>query len=117
MKSSIEYALNLLKNNDKRYLHVTLSAKLKYCPYGQCEAYFIGNMVILRSYQTLVAFYDKDSKQFFINDLYSTTTRRHINAFLLEYAGIHSFVPYKPYIGKALINCINNEIEEIKGED
>lgn len=113
MKSSIEYALHLLKNNDTRYLHVTLSAKLRYCPYGQCEAYFKGNMVILRSYQTLVAFFDSDTSQFFINGLYSMTTRRHINAFLREYAGITSFAPYKKYVGKALVNSRNNSVEVI----
>lgn len=67
----------------------------------------------LRSYRTLVAFYDKDTHQFYIDGLYSMTTRRHINAFLREYTNITSFVPYKKYVGKALINCISNSIENI----
>lgn len=104
--------LELTNNPD---FTVSSFQQLKYCPYGNCKTFQVNNTVFLRSYRTLVAFYDKDTHQFYIDGLYSTTTRRHINAFLLEYAGIRSFVPYKKYVGKALVNCYTNEIEEIKG--
>lgn len=93
----------------------TVSSKwrLKYCPYGQCRAFQINNVVFLQSYRTLVAFYDEDSKQFYIDGLYSTTTRRHINAFLQEFAGIKSFVPFKKYVGKSMVNSINYTVEDI----
>lgn len=87
--------------------------KLKYCPYGNCKTFQVNNTVFLRSYRTLVAFYDKDTNQFYIDGLYSMTTRRHINAFLREYTNITSFVPYKKYVGKALVNSRNNSIESI----
>lgn len=90
---------------------------MQYCPYGACETWQAGNITYLKSYGTLVAFYNEDTNQFYIDGLYSTTTRKHINAFLQEYADIPSFVPYKKYVGKALVNCYTNEIEEIKGEN
>ncbi len=102
--------LELTNNPD---FTVSSRIRLKYCFYGQCRAFQINNTVFLQSYRTLVAFYDKDTHQFYIDGLYSTTTRRHINAFLQEYAGIASFVPYKAYVGKALINSRNNSIENI----
>lgn len=115
MKSSIKEAIKMVQSQD--FTTPKYTWKLAYCPHGQCRAFQVNNIVFLKSYDTLVAFYDEDSKQFYIDGLYSTTTRRHINAFLREWASIWSFVPFKKYIGKALINSYTREIEEIKGVD
>lgn len=96
--------------------HTLETAPLKLCPHGQCEVVKINNIVFLKSYETLVAFYNASTYQFFIGGLYSMTTRKHITYFLREYVGIESFIPYKKYVGKALVNCCTNEIEEIVEE-
>jgi len=41
-----------------------------------------GNKVYLRSYTTIVAQYNKETKQMIVSGWYSQTTARHINAFL-----------------------------------
>lgn len=76
-----------------------------------------GKIAYLKSYHTLVAFYNEDTKQFYIDELHSMTTRKHITYFLREYAGVMSFVPFKKFIGKALINKWNYEVEKIEEEE
>lgn len=117
MNKEIKEAVQIVKDNALYKVNADAYHKLRYCPYGACKAWQAGNITYLKSYNTLVAFYNEDTNQFYIDGLYSTTTRRHINAFLLEYAGIRSFVPFKKYIGKALINNWNYEVEEIQEEE
>lgn len=111
MESSIKEAIKMVQSQD--FTTPKYTWKLAYCPHGQCRAFQVNNIVFLKSYDTLVAFYDEDSKQFYIDGLYSTTTRRHINAFLQEFAGIKSFVPFKKYVGKSMVNSINYTVEDI----
>ena len=113
MNKKIKEAVQIVKDNALYKVNADAYHKLRYCPYGACEAWQAGNITYLKSYNTLVAFYDEDTCQFYINGLYSMTTRKHINHFLREYPGISSFVPYKPYIGKALIDCITNKTKNI----
>ena len=62
----------------------TLSAM----PYAQATVVMYDNNYIgLRSYQTLVAMIDNDG-WLTVRGLYSATTRRHIGAFVREYANI-----------------------------
>lgn len=122
MNKEIKFALEMLgrlpqKGPFMQYVEPRVKYKLDYCPYGQCKMFRIRNTIYLKSYETLVAFYNQETKQFYIDGLYSTTTRRHINAFLQEMVRIQSFVPFKKYIGKALINSYTRETEEIEEEE
>ena len=114
MNKEIKEALHIVKENLLYKIDTDSYNKLKYCPYGACDVWQAGPIAYLKSYNTLVAFFDEESRQFYINGLHSMTTRKHITYFLREYANINSFVPYKPYIGKALVNCFTDEVEEIK---
>ena len=121
MDKRIKFALEMLDSipQSECFLNYTepyIKYRLKYCPYGQCKTFIKGDIIYLKSYETLVAFFDTKTNNFFIKGLYSTTTRKHINAFLQEFAGIISFVPYKPYINKALVNCYTRKIEKIETE-
>lgn len=121
MNKENKFALEMLERipqvgNFLNYKEPYTKYRLKYCPYGQCKMFQIKNIIYLKSYDTLVAFFNESSHQFYIDGLYSMTTRKHINAFLQEVAGIRSFVPFKPYVNKGLVNCYNYEIEEIEEE-
>ena len=48
-----------------------------------------GNITKLKSYDTIVAEYNKETKVMNIKDWYSATTMRHINSFL-DYYGFQS---------------------------
>jgi len=50
--------------------------------YGKCSIMDYGDVLILRSYDTLVASYDNTTKKMTIDGWYSQTTAKHINAFL-----------------------------------
>lgn len=113
MNKDIKTALHIVIHNQVSRIDVDAYRKLKYCPYGACEVLHAGKITYLKSYHTLVAFYNEDTKQFYIDELHSMTTRKHITYFLREYAGIESFVPYKKYVGKALVNSRNFETENI----
>ena len=67
------------------YKTVTYDKRLKHCPYGSCGVVFNSNGVHLISYTTLVCSIDNDG---FLSctGTYSATTRKHIGAFLKEYA-------------------------------
>ena len=121
MNKEIKFALEMLRRLPQKepFIHYTeprKKYKLQYCPYGACEMFKISNTLFLKSYETLVAFYNEETRQFYINNLYSMTTRKHITYFLREVAGISSFVPYKKYVGKALIDSNNYEVEYIEEE-
>lgn len=46
-----------------------------------------GNLTLLRSYETIVAQYDADTKKLTVNGFYSPTTTRHIKAFVYLITG------------------------------
>ncbi len=117
MNKDIKTALHIVMHNQVSRIDADAYRKLKYCPYGACEVLHAGSIAYLKSYHTLVAFYNEDTKQFYIDELHSMTTRKHITYFLREYVGKTSFVPYKKYVGKALVHCYKNEIENIEGVD
>ena len=64
---------------------VTYDKRLAYCPYGSAGVIVNDNGIHLVSYTTLVCSIDNDD---FLTctGTYSATTRKHINAFLKEYA-------------------------------
>lgn len=67
------------------YKTVTYDKNLAFCPSGSCGVVFNENGINLISYTTLICTIDKEN---FLTctGTYSTTTRKHINAFLKEYA-------------------------------
>ena len=113
MNKEIKFSLEMLRRLPQKepFIHYTeprKKYKLQYCPYGACEMFKISNTLFLKS--------NEETRQFYINKLYSMTTRKHITYFLREVAGISSFVPYKKYVGKALIDSNNYEVEYIEEE-
>ena len=65
-----------------------MEKKLNKMPYAQAKVIIMPNgLTILRSYETNVAYLRPDG-WLTINGLYSATTRRHIGAFVQEYANI-----------------------------
>ena len=67
---------------------MAITTKLSAIPYGQAIVIKMDNgNIILRSYYTDVAMITADG-WLTINGLYSATTRKHIGAFVREYANI-----------------------------
>lgn len=52
--------------------------------YGKAKIFEIENDVFLMSYDTIVAFYNRDTKIARVMDTYSATTLRHIKEFLKQ---------------------------------
>lgn len=46
--------------------------------------YVLNNYIMLRSYDTIVAFINTKTDKFYIRDYYSITTARHLNKFLTD---------------------------------
>ena len=68
---------------------VIATAKLSAIPYGQATVNrHDDGTIVLVSYSTPVAFIDPNG-WLNINGLYSATTRKHIGAFVKEYANIY----------------------------
>lgn len=93
------------------YKTVSYDKKLAYCPYGSCGVVFNDNGVHLVSYTTLVCSIDKMG---FLTctGTYSATTRKHIGAFLKEYAPKFCYHDAKKaYENQYAINIYTGEIE------
>ena len=53
--------------------------------YNKAKLITDGNVTKLKSYETIVASYNHETKEMTVNGWYSATTARHINAFLDKY--------------------------------
>ena len=84
---------------------VTYDAHLQYCPNGSCGVVFNENGVHLISYTTLVCSINNHG---FLSctGTYSATTRKHISAFLKEYAPNMNYYDAK----KCFEDCISLNI-------
>ena len=92
---------------------VTYDDRLKYCPYGSCGVIFNDYGVHLISYTTLVC---SISPEGFLScsGTYSNTTRKHIGAFLKEYAPMLNYYNAKHcYENNCMINIYSGEIVEL----
>ena len=84
--------------------------------YGKCKVIETDREMVLRSYETEVAFYDKRTRKVFfcsdIEDKYSNTTSSHISAFL-DYVGI------RPMTKKDILNFKKDSYEskEVQAKD
>lgn len=90
-----------------------MEKKLNKMPYAQAKVLIMDNgNIILRSYYTDVAMIRSDG-WLTINGLYSTTTRRHISAFVKEYANISYQLAKDLCIKKMAYNIYTGEVVEI----
>lgn len=90
---------------------VTYDKNLAFCPHGSCGIVQNENGTHLISYTTLVCSIDKMG---FLSctGTYSATTRKHIGAFLKEYAPKLSYYDVKKaYEDRYAINIFTGEIE------
>lgn len=90
-----------------------MEKKLNKMPHAQAKVLIMNNgNIILRSYYTDVAMIRSDG-WLTINGLYSATTRRHIGAFVKEYANISYQLAKDLCIKKMAYNIYTGEIVEI----
>ena len=90
-----------------------MEKKLNKMPYAQAKVLIMDNgNIILRSYYTDVAMIRSDG-WLTINGLYSATTRRHIGAFVKEYANISYQLAKDLCIKKMAYNIYTSEVVEI----
>ncbi len=86
--------------------------KLSAMPYAQAEVR-IGQdgSIYLKSYETIVA-YITAGGWFGINGLYSMTTRKHIGAFVKEFAKLDFQTAKKLYVDGYIYNIYTGEVVE-----
>lgn len=90
-----------------------MEKKLNKMPHAQAKVLIMDNgNIILRSYYTDVAIIRSDG-WLTINGLYSATTRRHIGAFVKEYANISYQLAKDLCIKKMAYNIYTGEVVEI----
>ena len=90
-----------------------MEKKLSKMPYAQAKVIIIDNGdIILRSYYTDVAMIRSDG-WLTINGLYSATTRRHISAFVKEYANISYQLAKDLCVKKMAYNIYTGEVVKI----
>lgn len=87
--------------------------KLKAMPYAQAHVEINDTNVYLFSYYTLVAKIEGNKLE--VMGLYSQTTRKHIGAFVKEYAGGISYQTAKQlYQDHKTMDVLTGEIEDIE---
>ena len=87
--------------------------KLSAMPYAQAKVYcFIDGATTLISYATPVAHIDEEG-WLEVYGLYSQTTRKHIGAFVKEYAGMSYQVAKQIYTDGYKINIHTGEVVEV----
>ena len=92
---------------------MSTTTKLSAMPYAQATVIRMDNgNIILRSYYTDVALIQADG-WLSINGLYSMTTRKHIGAFVKEYANISYQLAKKLFEDKLVYNIYTGEVAPI----
>lgn len=87
--------------------------KLKAMPYAQAHVEINDTNVYLFSYCTLVAKIENNKLE--VLGLYSQTTRKHISAFVKEYAGGTSYQTAKQlYQDHKTMDILTGEVEDIE---
>jgi hypothetical protein len=87
--------------------------KLHAMPYAQAEIRcYDDNSVTLISYTTAVAYIDPQG-WLCINGLYSATTRRHIGAFVKQYANISYQLAKELYLKNMAYNIMTGEVIDL----
>ena len=92
---------------------VTYDKRLQYCPHGSCGVVFNDYGTHLISYTTLVCSIDHDG-WLTCTGTYSQTTRKHIGAFIREYAPMLSYYSAKHcYENDVMMNIYTGEVKPI----
>lgn len=92
---------------------VCYDKRLAHCPYGSCGVVFNEYGTHLVSYTTLVCSIDNDG-WLTCTGTYSQTTRKHIGAFIKEYAPMLNYYNAKHcYENDVMINIYTGEIKPI----
>lgn len=90
-----------------------MEKKLTKMPYAQAKVIIMDNgTIVLRSYDTDVASIQADG-WLSINGLYSATTRKHIGAFMREYANASYQLAKELYENKMIYNIHTGEVAPI----
>lgn len=90
-----------------------MEKKLAKMPYAQAKVIIMDNgAIVLRSYYTDVALIQADG-WLSINGLYSATTRKHIGAFMREYANSNYQLAKMLYENKMVYNIYTGEVAPI----
>lgn len=90
-----------------------MEKKLSAMPYAQAKVIITPDgLIALRSYETNVAYLQPDG-WLSINGLYSATTRKHISAFVKEYANITYQLAKDLCVKKMAYNIYTGEVIEI----
>ena len=88
---------------------IDVDAKLKYLPYAQAGVIYRKNSIILMSYATVAA--DITNGWLTVSCLCSSSTRRHVSAFLREFAPCLSYYDAKNcYTAGMQINIDTGEL-------
>ena len=97
MEAATMYSKKIL--DGYRYITVNYDRNLKYCPYGSTgvDIYRDGTIALI-SYTTRVIEINK-AGYLTCTGTYSATTRKHIRAFLKEYAPALCYADIKPIAG------------------
>ena len=85
---------------------------LKFMPYAQAKVKRLSNCIQLISYKTTVA--EIVGGVLVVHGLHSTTTRRHISAFVREYCGTDYQTAKKCYIDNIGYDIVLRKYVEIK---
>lgn len=91
----------LMKGND-------IMKKLSAHPYAQCEIITAPAYAACKSYNTIVATIDEG--WLIIHGLYSQTTKRHISAFVKEYANLSYQIAKMLYEDRCKYNIYTGEV-------
>lgn len=92
---------------------VSYDRNLKYCPYGSAGVKFNGGYIHLISYTTRVISIDAEG-WLECTGTYSATTRKHIGAFLKEYApSLHYYDAKGAYERNLQINIYTGAVREL----
>lgn len=93
---------------------VSYDRNLKYCPYGSAGVDIGADHFYLRSYTTLVIALNIKDGWLECTGTYSATTRKHIGAFLKEYAPRLSYYDIKRIAAKPLqMNIYTGAVREL----
>ena len=89
-----------------------MEKKLSAMPHAKAKVVIMPNgLTVLRSYETNVVYLRPDG-WLSIQGLYSTTTRKHISAFVKEYANITYQLAKELYTRNMIYNIYTGEVVE-----
>lgn len=74
--------------NDYRISETPIIKRVRYCSAYALE---YSDIIALKSYNTIVAWYDKNNEKLLVNGYYSATTQSHISKFMADFCSDQTF--------------------------